>query len=318
MTNTATTDDLLQFYTDNIEFLEGPINKSEFVNQNFDPSKATGRFVQGYASTPAWDTDGESIVKSGLDISYYNKSGFLNWMHQNSPNHIIGVPVYSKIDHIGFFTKGMLFNNEMATHVWNLATELKSLGNPRRMGFSIEGKVVARSAINKSKIIKAKVTNVAITHIPVNTEATFEVVSKSFVPPAYDEIVAYIMKDLSLKKDLAAVSSPGLTAGNNWGSNNYKGDGEVLRTESLEGATDNKYKGDAVVGNKPSSEEELERRLTSAYHNAHKSHTELMSLLKEVHHNASDVLLEEIVSLVHKSDGIENFIRILNNSSVLR
>lgn len=320
MANTPTIDDIFQFYTDDIEFIEGNINKAEFQNQNFDATKATGRFIQGYASTPGWDSDGESIVKSGLDISYYVNQGWLNWMHNNSPNHVIGIPVYSKIDHVGFFTKGMLFNNEMATHVWTLATELKSLGHPRRLGYSIEGKVVARSAINKSKIIKAKVTNVAVTHIPVNTEATFEAVSKSFVPPAYDEIVGYIMKDLSFKKDastaLAAISNVGAVAGHSFGSSNYNGS-ETLRTESLEGANKNQYEGKAVVGNNPDSEKELEARLSSAYRSAHKSHTELMSLLKTVHPGTSDVLLEAIVDLVHKANGIENFIRIINDSKVL-
>jgi len=317
MANTPTIDDIFQFYTDDLEFVEGDINKAEFQNQNFDASKATGRFIQGYASTPAWDSDGESIVKSGLDISYYVNQGWLNWMHNNSPNHVIGIPVYSKIDHVGFFTKGMLFNNEMATHVWTLATELKSLGYPRKLGYSIEGKVVARSAINKSKIIKAKVTNVAVTHIPVNTEATFEAVSKSFVPPAYDEIVGYIMKDLAFKKDLAGISGNGMAAGSNFGSSNYAGNGEVLRTESLEGANTNVVKNNAVVGNKQSSEDELEARLSSAYRSAHKSHTDLMSLLKTVHPGASDVLLEAIVGLVHKANGIENFVRIINDSKVL-
>jgi hypothetical protein len=241
-------------------------------------------------------------------------------MHNNSPNHVIGIPVYSKIDHIGFFTKGMLFNNEMATHVWTLATELKSLGYPRKLGYSIEGKVVARSAINKSKIIKAKVTNVAVTHIPVNTEATFEAVSKSFVPPAYDKVVEYIMKDIAFKKDataaLAAISNAGSVAGHSFGSSNYNGS-ETLRTESLEGANTNVIKNDAIVGNNPDSEKELEARLSSAYRNAHKSHTELMSLLKAVHPGTSDVLLEAIVDLVHKANGIENFIRIINDSKIL-
>lgn len=317
MTDPKTIDDIFQFYTDNIEFVEGELNKAEFQNMNFDPTKATGRFIQGYASTPAWDSDGESIIKSGLDISYYVSQGWLNWMHNNSPNHVIGIPVYSKIDHIGFFTKGMLFNNEMASHVWTLASELKSLGHPRRLGYSIEGKVVARSAINKAKIVKAKVTNVAVTHIPVNTQATFEAVTKSFVPPAYDEIVGYIMKDLSLKKDLAAMEPVGATAGQSWGSSNYTGH-EPLRTESLEGANTNKLKDGVIVGNNPNSEDELERRLTSAYHIAHKSHTDLITLLKTIHPRASDVLLEEIVSLVRRADGIDNFVRIINDSSVLR
>lgn len=317
MTDPKLIDDIFQFYTDNIEFIEGELNKAEFQNKNFDVTKATGRFIQGYASTPAWDSDGESIVKSGLDISYYVNQGWLNWMHNNSPDHVIGIPVYSKIDHIGFFTKGMLFNSDMATHVWNLASELKELGYPRKLGYSIEGKVLARSAINKSKIVKAKVTNVAITHIPVNTEATFEVVSKSFVPPAYDEIVSYIMKDLSMKKNLQAIESVGAVAGHSWGSDKYTGH-EPLRTESLEGATTNAYKGGAVVGSRESSEEELDARLNSAYKNAHKSHKDLIELLKAVHPKASDVLLEEIVGLVYKADGIDNFVRIIKDSDVLK
>jgi len=306
MTDPKTFDDIFQFYTDNIEFVEGEMNKAEFNNANFDPTKATGRFIQGYASTPAWDSDGESIVKSGLDISYYVNQGWLNWMHNNSPNHVIGIPVYSKIDHIGFFTKGMLFNNDMATHVWNLATELKSLGHPRKLGYSIEGKVVARSAINKSKIVKAKVTNVAVTHIPVNTEATFEAVTKSFVPPAYDEIVNYIMKDLSLKKDLTAISPVGAVAGHSFGSSNYTGH-ETLRTESLDGDP-----------KRQNSEDELEARLQSNFRSAQKSHKELITLLKAVHPSASDVLLEEIVGLVYRADGIDNFIRIIKDSNVLQ
>lgn len=317
MTDPKTFDDIFQFYTDNIEFVEGELNKAEFDNKNFDASKATGRFIQGYASTPAWDSDGESIVKSGLDISYYVNQGWLNWMHNNSPNHVIGIPVYSKIDHIGFFTKGMLFNNEMASHVWTLASELKELGYPRKLGYSIEGKVVARSAINKSKIVKAKVTNVAVTHIPVNTEATFEVVTKSFVPPAYDEIVGYIMKDLSLKKDLAALSPVGASAGQAWGSSNYTGH-EPLRVEDLEGANTNAVKNNAVVGNRKSSEEELEERLSSNFRSAHKSHKELITLLKAVHPQASDVLLEEIVGLIYRADGIDNFVRIIKDSNVLQ
>ena len=247
--------DTLQFYIENMEVVEGPIEKSEFVNKNFDPAKATGRFVQGYASTPAWDSDGESIVKSGLDVSYYNQQGWLNYMHKNTPEAIIGIPVYSKIDHIGFFTKGMLFKDiQMAEDVWKLASQLKSLGNPRKLGFSIEGKVVQRSEINKSKIVKAKVTNVAVTHIPVNTEATFELVSKSLVPPAYDEIVSYIAKDLPFMKDLGALSAPGLTTATHHVSPGDTGS-PTLQVESLEGS--NKK---VVTGNP--SDKELERRLS--------------------------------------------------------
>lgn len=309
--------DIFSFYIDNIEFKEEVLDKA-FIDQykRIDLSKSTGRLVAGYASTSDVDSDGESIVQKGLDISYYQKSGWLNFMHNNNPSHVIGIPIESYIDNRGFYTKGMLLNNEMANHVWSLEQELKSLGYPRHLGFSIEGKVVGRSAVNKSKIVKAKVTNVAITHIPVNTAATFETVSKSFVPPTYDEVVSYIMKDLPLKKDLAQLNSPGLSAGHSFGSDNYSG-GEVLRTEDLEGAVKNQYKGQAATGNTASSEVELDERLNSAYRSAHKSHSELMTLLKTVHPTASDNLLSEIANLVYKANGIDNFIKIITESEVL-
>jgi hypothetical protein len=91
-----------------------------------------------------------------------------------------------------------------------------------------------------------------------------------------------------------------------------------LRVESLEGANTNVVKNNAVVGNRQNSEDELEARLSSAYRSAHKSHTDLITLLKTVHPKASDVLLEEIVGLVHKANGIDNFVRIINDSLVLR
>lgn len=303
--------DMFQFYINDLELKEDKVEKSEFTNKNFDASKASGRFIQGYASTPAWDSDGESIIKSGLDISYYNQQGWLNWMHTNKPEFIIGIPVYSRIDHIGFFTKGMLFkNNEMANHVWGLGRELAELGNPRKLGFSIEGKVVQRSEINKSKIVKAKVTNVAVTHIPVNTEATFELVSKSFVPSSYDEIVSYIAKDLPFMKDLGAIASPGLTTATHHVSPGDTGS-PTLQVESLEGS--NKK---VVTGNP--SDPELERRISNAYNiAARKSKDDLLVLMKAIHPEASDVLLDKIAELIVKSGGPVEFVRIIKDSGVL-
>lgn len=309
-------DDIFRFYIEEMEISEGSIDKSEFTNKNYDPSKASGRFVQGYASTPAWDSDGESIIKSGLDIDYYNRQGFLNFMHVNKPDHIIGVPVYSKIDHIGFFTKGMLFkNNKMADDVWILAKELAELGHPRKLGFSIEGKVVQRSSINKSKIIKAKVTNVAVTHIPVNTEATFEIVTKSFVPDSYDEVVNYIVKDIELQKNISALNSGVQAQTANAPITSEDTGTKVLQRESLEGSGGNPKEHGVIVGNP--SDKELGKRLTSAYQTAYKSRNDLMLLLKTVHPKVSDVLLETIVDLVYKAGGPGNFVKIIENSNIL-
>ena len=44
------------------------------------------------------------------------------------------------------------------------------MGTPRRLGFSIEGKVEQRAASDKTTIARATIRNVAVTHCPVNPE----------------------------------------------------------------------------------------------------------------------------------------------------
>jgi hypothetical protein len=55
---------------------------------------------------------------------------------------------------------------------------MRKSGARRKLGFSIEGKVLERDGRNR--ILRAKVRNVAITNCPVNTECTWDAVTKSF------------------------------------------------------------------------------------------------------------------------------------------
>ena len=58
-----------------------------------------------------------------------------------------------------------------------MAKALQKTGT-RRLGFSIEGKVVERDGHNK--ILRARIRDVAITRVPVNTMCTFGLLVKSF------------------------------------------------------------------------------------------------------------------------------------------
>ncbi|MNI37448.1 hypothetical protein D3C73_915370 [compost metagenome] len=98
-----------------------------------------------------------------------------------------------------------------ADRMWDLALALKKSNAPRRVGFSVEGKVLERDG---SRILKAKIYNVAVTANPVNTTCSWEAVVKSF---RYD--------DDTVGKSLAA--------GHEVNPMEMEG-GEVFRKESLE------------------------------------------------------------------------------------
>lgn len=145
---------------------------------NLEKSESEGkRIIQGYASTPDEDRQGESLVQKGLDISDFVSHGYLNYDHDNSI--ILGYPTENThIDGKGLWVEGEILKGiPMADNIWELAKVLKKSNAPRKLGFSVEGKVIERRG---NKIVKAKIYNCAITPNPVNTGATWEAVVKSF------------------------------------------------------------------------------------------------------------------------------------------
>lgn len=144
------------------------------------------RIIQGYASTPSVDRQGESLVQKGLDISDFVKHGWLNYDHDNTI--ILGYPTENtRIDERGLWVEGELFKGvPMADRIWELAVALKKSNAPRRLGFSVEGKILERRG---NQIIRAKIYNCALTPNPVNPEATWEAVVKSFRPDEDGNIV---------------------------------------------------------------------------------------------------------------------------------
>ena len=137
------------------------------------------RYIRGYASTPALDRQNEEVLQKGLDISEFLEHGWFNYDHDNSK--IIGYPnkQNTRVDGKGLYVEGSILKGvRLADEVWELAKALRASNSPRKLGFSIEGKVLSKN--KEGKILKAKIYNVAITPSPVNTDATWEILAKSF------------------------------------------------------------------------------------------------------------------------------------------
>ncbi len=160
-------------YQDNFNFWcpVKPIEKA--INQE------TGQEIMrlgGIASTSDEDSDGEFLDPKGFDIKPLIERGIVNWHHQakNNPATIIGEPSKAEIRKEGLYIETDLYpSSQVAREVWELAQTLDNDSKTRRLGYSIEGKVVKRKSNNPTdpgyKVIeKAIITGVAITHQPKN------------------------------------------------------------------------------------------------------------------------------------------------------
>lgn len=165
--------------TDNFSFcLPLDIVKSE------NPDSNEWR-IGGYASTSSEDRQGDEIIQKGLDYSDFVNFGWFNFDHDNSK--ILGYPDKDRcrVDNRGFYVEGTLLKGiELAKNLWDTAVALKKSGAPRKLGFSVEGKVLKRNTLGQ--IVKAKVYNVAITANPVNPTCTFDALVKSFTSDQSD------------------------------------------------------------------------------------------------------------------------------------
>ncbi len=140
-----------------------------------DPKKE--RKIGGMCSTERRDRQDEIIAAKGLDFSEFVNYGWFNDNHKQDMNAVLGYPEMAVLKTgKGWYTEGYLLKTEKVDEIWELAKALQDTN--RRFGFSIEGKVIQRGT--DSKILKARVRNVAITHVPVNTDCTWEVLSKAF------------------------------------------------------------------------------------------------------------------------------------------
>ena len=169
------------------------------------------RIIKGFASTEDIDETGEKVLQEGLDISYFLKQGFINYQHKLEPEYIIGVPIKAEINK-AFYLEGELFKGRpVADSVWELATTLEKENVPRKLGLSIQGRVLERE---DNVIKKAIIHMVSVTPIPANPNSL-----------AWAEIAKAIVKHQPIEKELMAgyATSP-----------ETQSNGGALRLESLE------------------------------------------------------------------------------------
>lgn len=192
----------------------------EFIKGE-DDDAFNSRRIKGTMSTSSEDRQAERVLAKGLDFNPFLQHGHFNDNHSQSTSAVVGYPeaaYYSKeikkgdktTD--GWITEGYIIKGtKRADDIWELAKALA--GTPdRRLGFSIEGKVLRRS---NNVIEKAIIRNVAVTNAPVNTDCQWSTLVKSF----YDEDMA----TKSLTAGYSAAGGPGVQSG-----------GGALSPESLE------------------------------------------------------------------------------------
>jgi hypothetical protein len=180
--------------------------------------------IGGVMSTEHPDREQEVVLQRGLKLDDFLKNGWFNDNHSKDTTGIVGYPeTVKRIMHKGkpaTYVEGYLIKDyDRAKEIYKLARALQKTN--RRLGFSVEGKILRRTGSDGKTIAEALVRNVAITNCPVNDNTDMELLAKS--------MMAVERADPSeLEKMLmagSAVTAPTVAT---------PGDGFALRTESLE------------------------------------------------------------------------------------
>lgn len=138
--------------------------------------------IAGIASTSDKDSDGEVLDPSGFDLSYFMNNGFINWNHRSKddPATIIGEPTKAEIKDEGLYVEGILYpDSNLAKKVYDLAKGLEK-SSTRKLGFSIEGKVIERDSLDEKFVKKAKITGLAITPTPKNHNTICDIIKGEY------------------------------------------------------------------------------------------------------------------------------------------
>jgi len=188
--------------------------------------------IGGIVSTDRQDKQKETILQRSLDFSEAVSAGWFNNNHGKKLTDVLGYP--ENVDYFrkgqtlpdgttatrdGHWAEGYLLETTDAKKVWEMGKALQ--GTPRRLGFSVEGKILQRTGPKKKTIAKAMVRNIAITHCPVNPDTKLELLSKSLESVESGELEVESL-DKALAMGPANPGGPPATSG------------QVLATESLE------------------------------------------------------------------------------------
>lgn len=136
-------------------------------------------WVSGMASTEDKDLQGEVIKADGIILDYFLTKGYINDNHSKDTADKVGIPVEATVHKKGLWIKGFLLDTPKAIGIYELAQALKKAGGARKLGFSVEGKVLERDDKDPKVIKKCWLKDVALTAEAVNPN-TYAEFSKSF------------------------------------------------------------------------------------------------------------------------------------------
>lgn len=140
------------------------------------------RDIEGIASTVHVDLQYEKVLQAGIDYTYFMEHGFFNNDHKPGFENKVGEPTECRVTKNGLYVKGYLYKeHKIATDIWELAHSLEASGAKRKLGFSIQGKVLRRAG---KMILKCWVQDIAITAAPINTNTWLDIVKALTAIPA--------------------------------------------------------------------------------------------------------------------------------------
>jgi hypothetical protein len=160
-----------------------------------DASGNTKMKIGGIASTYDKDSDGENLDPTGFDLSTFINKGTFNWNHTTNkdPLAIIGEPTSAVIKDGKLHVEGELYDDsEKAKSVYKLMQVFEKNSKTRRLGFSIEGKVLERDPENESIVKKAMITGCAVTPMPKNAKTFANIIKGEFTPEFVEEEIPEI------------------------------------------------------------------------------------------------------------------------------
>lgn len=132
------------------------------------------RWIEGIASTVDLDLQNEIVQQNGIDFSYFLKHGYFNNDHKPGFENKVGQPTECRVTSKGLYVKGFLFkDHKVADAIWELVNSLEASQSDRKVGFSIQGKVLRRAG---KTIVKCWIQDIAITASPINTNTWLDVV----------------------------------------------------------------------------------------------------------------------------------------------
>ena len=278
--------------------------------------------IAGIASTTDEDTDEEILLPSGFDLSYFTNNGFINWHHRqkDKPSAIIGEPSAASIVNGGKQMKVVcdLYNTPLAREVYDLGVVLQTQSKTgRRLGFSIEGKVLERDKNNPKIVTKAAITGCAITYQPKNGSTIAEIVKADGTTPDPDLSVDMegLMEDLAL---LGQDAGQEILKACEYDMK--KDVSEDLDKQNFETDEDAEKKEDEIEEEEKDKEKEVEKDLTAGSESGRALQTEsLDGELKDgrspflskaqlqdfMDHSGIEVDIEDFISFIYKANNFD-------------